>query len=266
MKKFSYMLAPLEDYSDGALRTLCYRYGADLTFTEMIMVNPLSQGNKNTWSRIEFKDNTPVIIQLMGGNEVRLKKFLKMFKPHKGFQGFNFNMGCPNPHIINEGLGCAMIKRVGKTKKLIKTINNYGYKCSIKMRLGMNNFEKEKKVYLNLINDTNPDFFIVHAREGSQKYDEEPDYSVYDECVKTGKNIVANGSINTKEQVSEFKKIGLKGVMIGRAAINNPAIFNQLKGLKTPSKLQIKKEYLELANKFESPNRYRKNFLKHFGE
>jgi len=264
MKKFSYMLAPLEDYSDGALRTLCHKYGADLTFTEMVMITPLSQGNKATWSRLDFKDDTPVVIQLMGGNEMRLKKFLKMFKPHKGFQGFNFNLGCPSPQVVNVGIGCAIIKRVGKTKKLIKIVNDYGYKCSIKMRLGMNKFEKEKKVYLNLINGVNPDFFVVHAREGSQKYEDAPDYSVYDECVKTGKNIIANGSITTKEQVAEFKKIGLKGIMIGRAAINNPAIFNKLKGLDIPSKKQLEKEYLELANKFESPYRYRKNFLKHF--
>jgi len=260
------MLAPLEDYSDGALRTICYKYGADLTFTEMTMINPLSQNNKSTWSRLNFKDATPVVIQLMGGNEIRLKKFLKMFKPHKGFKGFNFNLGCPSPQIINEGLGCAMVKRIGKTKKLIKIVNDHGYKCSIKMRLCLNKFEKEKKVYLNLINGINPEFFVVHAREGSQKYEEEPDYSVYEECVKTGKNIIANGSITKKEQVSEFKKLGLKGVMIGRAAVNNPAIFNQLKGFKIPPIKQIEKEYLELADKFESPFRYRKNFLKHFGE
>jgi tRNA-dihydrouridine synthase B len=260
------MLAPLEDYSDGALRTLCYKYGADLTFTEMTMINPLSQGNKSTWSRLDFKDKTPVVIQLLGGNEMRLKKFLKMFKAHKGFKGFNLNIGCPSPHVINVGLGCAMIKRIGKTKRLIKIINDHGYKCSIKMRLGMNKSEKEKKVYLNLIDGTNPNFFIVHAREGSQTYEEEPDYSVYDECVKTGKNIIANGSINNKKQVSEFKKLGLKGVMIGRAAIINPTIFNQLKGHKSPTLKQIEKEYLELANKFESPNRYRKNFFKHFGK
>lgn len=265
MKNFSYMLAPLEDYSDGALRTLCHRYGADLTFTEMTMVNPLSQGNKSTWTRLDFRDSTPVVIQLMGGNEAHLKKFLKMFKPHKGFKGFNFNLGCPSPNVVNEGLGCAMIKRIGKTKKLIKIVNDYGYKCSIKMRLGMNRFEKEKKVYLNLINGVTPDFFVVHAREGAQKYEEEPDYSVYDECVKTGKNIIANGSITTKEQVSEFKKIGLKGVMIGRAAIKDPTIFNQLKSIKTPPAEQVKKEYLILVDKFEPPFRYRKNFLKHFG-
>ena len=264
--KFSYMLAPLEDYSDSALRTLCYKYGADITFTEMTMIDALSRSNKGTWSRLDFRDKTPVIIQLLGGNEMRLKKFLKMFKPHKGFMGFNLNLGCPSPKVINVGLGCAMIKRIGKTKKLTKIINNYGYNCSIKTRLGMNKFEKENKVYMNLIEGVDPDFFIVHARHGSQKYTDIPDYSVYEACVKTGKNIIANGDANTKEKIKELKKIGLKGAMIGRQAVNDPAIFNRLKGLDTPTKKQIKIEYLELAKKFESPYRYQKNFLKHFEE
>jgi tRNA-dihydrouridine synthase len=84
--------------------------------------------------------------------------------------------------------------------------------------------------------------------------------------VKTGKNIIANGDANTKEKIKELKKIGLKGAMIGRQAVNDPAIFNRLKGLDTPTKKQIKIEYLELAKKFESPYRYQKNFLKHFEE
>lgn len=260
------MLAPMEDITDSAFRTICHKYGADTTFTEMVRIDPLSRNNAATWSRLEFKDSTPVIIQLLGANEPRLKKFLKLFKPHQGFEGFNFNLGCPSPQVIKLGQGCAMIKRISKTKKLVNIIHDYGYNCSIKMRLGMNKFEKEKKIYLNLIDAVDADFFIVHARYGAQTYKEEPDYSVYEECVKTGKKIIANGNINTKEQVEYFKKINVNGIMIGRKAVNNPAIFNELKGLKSPNLETIKKEYLELAEKYNAPFKYRKNVLKHLGE
>lgn len=264
--KFTFMLAPMEDYTDNAFRTICYQNGADLTFTEMVRIDPLSRNNAATWSRLDFKDSTPVIIQLLGTNELRLKKFLKMFKPHQGFQGFNFNLGCPSPQVIKLGQGCAMIKRISKTKKLVKIIHDYGYNCSIKMRLGMNQFEKEKKIYLNLIDAVPAEFFIVHARYGAQTYEEEPDYSVYEECVKTKKNIIANGNIKTKEQIDFFKKIGVKGVMIGRTAVNNPNIFNELKGAKTKNLELIKKEYLALAEEYNAPFKYRKNVLKHLGE
>ena len=259
------MSAPIEDISDNAFRTICHKYGADLTFTEMVRVEGLAKKNASTWSRLDFKDNTPTIIQLMAGKEYSLKKFLSMFKPHEGFKGFNLNLGCPSPQIIRIGQGCAMIKRISKTRKLVDIFKKEKYPISIKLRLGLNQFEKEKKVYLNLIKEIDADFFVVHARYGSQTYAENPDYSVFPECVATGKNIIANGDIDTKQKVDELKKIGVKGVMIGRAAVKNPGIFNILKEKPVPSMEHIKKEYYDLVEEYNEPYRYRKNVIKHLG-
>ena len=70
------------------------------------------------------------------------------------------------------------------------------------------------------------------------------------------KPIIANGNINTKEDVDELKKIGLSGVMLGRRAIKNPAIFNLLKGKEIPSSEIIRKEYMELAEKYHTHAKY----------
>ena len=92
----------------------------------------------------------------------------------------------------------------------------------------MNKFEKEKKSYLNLIKEVDADFFIVHARHGKETYKNPADFDVYKECVKTNKIIIANGDIKTKEQIKYLKSIGIKGAMIGRAALENPNIFKNL--------------------------------------
>lgn len=288
---FTYMSAPMEDISDNAFRTLCHRYGADVTFTEMVRIEALARKNASTWSRLEFHDGTPTIIQLLGADEYYLKKFLSMFKPHDGFQGFNLNLGCPSPHVVKLGQGCAMIKRIAKTQKLVDIIKKNNYNTSIKIRLGLNQFEKQRKVYLNLIKAVNADFFVVHARYGSQTYLDKPDYTIFPECVETaeksGKTIIANGDIDTKENIEELKNMGVKGVMIGRAAVHNPAIFNILKGqcekqcdssinipsitklngssINIPSIAKLKEEYLKLAGQFNAPFKYRKNVLKHIG-
>ncbi|MBS3126987.1 tRNA-dihydrouridine synthase family protein [Candidatus Woesearchaeota archaeon] len=263
---FKYFLAPLEDCSDNALRTLCHRYGADLTFTEMTRVEGLAKRNKATWRRLEFHDSTPVAVQLLAGKEDQLKRVLTMFKPHQGFQGFNFNLACPSPDVIKQGRGCAMVKRIQKTRKLIKIVKDYGYPISLKIRLGMNELEKSRKVYLNLIDGTDPDFFIIHARVGTQHYETPADYSVYPECIDIGKPIIANGDINTKEKVAALKSMGVQGVMIGRFAVRNPAIFNKLKGESVPTIEQLKKEYLKLAEKYNAPYKYQKNILKRLGQ
>jgi tRNA-dihydrouridine synthase len=259
------MLAPLEDTSDNALRTLCHRYGADITFTEMAYTLSLAHNNQSALSRTLLLDDTPTWIQITGAQDNVLKRYLAHFEPKKGFLGFNFNVGCPSPHVIRVGLGCAMIKRISKMKKMVQIVKDYGYYVSIKMRLGMNRFEREKKVYLNLIDAVDVDFFAVHCRYGAQTYENPADYSAIIECVKTGKTIIANGDIIDREQVEWLRSQGVQGVMIGRAAVFNPAVFNLLKWGVVPSLEQLEREYLELSDRFQSPFKYRKNVLKRLG-
>jgi len=266
MQEFTYMLAPIEDMTSNAFRTIGYRYGADLTFTELVRVEGLAKKNKATWSRLAFHDGTPTIIQLLGANEMHFKRFLSMFKPSPGFKGFNLNLGCPSPDVIRIGQGCAMTRRISKTKKLAQIFKDQGYPISIKMRLGLNQQDKENKVYLHLIDAVDADYFIVHARHGAQGYDEPADFKVYEECVSTGKQIVANGDITTVKQVDELKAIGVKGVMIGRAAVLNPSIFHKLKGLPTTPADKILKAFLALTEKYDEPFRYRKNVGKWMGK
>lgn len=259
-----FMLAPIENMTSNAFRTICHKYGADLTFTELARIEALAKKNKCTLSRTKLKDETPTIIQLLGGNEKSYKKFLSDFEPSKGFQGFNLNLGCPSLHVINLGVGCAMVRRINKTKKIVNIVRDAGYPVSIKMRLGINEKDKERKVYLNLINAVDADFFVVHARHGTQNCNEPADFNVYEECVKTGREIIANGDIKNKEQIEFLKGVGVKGAMIGRAAILDPTVFNRLKGLPCPDKKVLINEYLELAKKFDEPELYKKNILRTF--
>lgn len=229
MKEFEFMLAPMEDHTNPEFREICFEKGADSTFTEMARISALARNNKSTWEKIKIPKPIPTYIQLIGSNEKELDKFLNKFTPEEGFLGFNLNLGCPSTEMIRTGAGCALIKRVTKVQKLVQVIKNHNYPVSIKLRLGLNQYEKEKKTYLNLIREVDADFFIVHARHGKQNYKNPADFDIYKECVETGKIIIANGDIDTKEKIEYLKSIGIKGVMIGQGAINNPDVFNQLK-------------------------------------
>ncbi|MFH1432081.1 MAG: tRNA-dihydrouridine synthase family protein [archaeon] len=259
--RFQYMLAPLESMTDSCFRAICH--GADMTFTELVSLEALAKNNAYASERIKLYDSTPCMIQIIGQKEQSLQKFLSAFTPDNGFQGFNLNLGCPDPYFVGQGLGCAMIKRISKTKRMIDIIKDHGYSTSIKMRLGLNQHEKDKKVYINLINSVDADFFIVHARHGKQTYSDKADWSVFPECVMTGKNIIANGDIKTRDDVEKMRDC--KGVMIGRAAIINPLIFAGLKGLPLSPLDEIKKEYEILLNERKAPPKYRKNIFKHLG-
>lgn len=255
------MLAPMEKIIDSCFRTISYRYGADLTFTELIRFETLAKRNKSALKRIVLYDETPSMIQIMGKDERLLEVFLNNFEPSHGFQGFDLNLGCPSQHYVRSGIGVAMVKRPTKSKRIVDIIKDHGYSVSVKLRLGMNKQEKIDKIYLKLIEKVDADFFTVHARYRSEGFDRPADWSVFSECVDTGKDIIANGDIKTKEDVEIMKSYGCKGVMIGRAAIKDPALFGRLKGLTVPPIEQIKEEYMELCKTREF--NYSENVLKY---
>ncbi len=226
--KFQLMLAPMEGITDAAFRTLAHRNGADLTFTEIARVSNLARGKKGELARIMIPDSTPTQIQLAGGKIAEYEKFLSAFKAPDGFRGFNLNLGCPSPSFVRQGIGAAMIKRVGRVQEIAGLINSHGFECSVKLRLGLNQYEKERGAYLNLIKNVDASFFIVHARTAAQTEQDPADVTVYKRCIATGKRIVANGGIKTFERAAEMKEKGMYGAMIGRTAIDNPGIFREL--------------------------------------
>ncbi|MFH1306795.1 MAG: tRNA-dihydrouridine synthase family protein [Candidatus Micrarchaeota archaeon] len=230
MSEFQLMFAPMEKIADAKLRTLCHQNGADLTFTEIARVANLARGKKRELEKIKLVDDTPTQIQLAGAKIEDYSKFLSRFEPKSGFRGFNLNLSCSSPAFISQGIGASMVKRVARTREIAKLIQDSGFKCSIKLRLGKNEYEKGHEAYLNLINNVGASFFVVHARTAEQTLEDPADFSVYERCAETGKHIVANGDIKTRAQILSLEKIGLYGAMIGRAAVKNPKIFKELRG------------------------------------
>jgi tRNA-dihydrouridine synthase B len=226
--KFDLMLAPMEGVTDGPFRTLCHREGADLTFTEVARVANLARSKKGELERIGIPDGTPTQIQLAGAKIAEYEKFLAGFEAPEGFRGFNLNLGCSSPEFLRQGIGAAMVRRVSRTAEIVRLIQGRGFECSVKMRLGLDDYDKRKGAYLNLIENVDASFFVVHARTAKQTLDDRADFSVYRKCVDTGKAIVANGDIRTRKQVADLKAAGLAGAMIGRAAIGDPGIFRRL--------------------------------------
>jgi tRNA-dihydrouridine synthase len=183
------MLAPLERYSDSVFRTLCHNHGAELTFTEMAHVESFLNRNKASLEKIEPRDATPVQIQILSGSEAKLDRFLLDFKPFDGFGGFNLNLSCPSKEVIKQGKGAAMVKRGAKTARLVSMIRDHGHPVSVKIRLGLNQYEKGRKLYLNNLGKVDPDFFVVHAMHAAQGSGEKEDNSVYPECVEAARGI-----------------------------------------------------------------------------
>ncbi|MCY3414515.1 MAG: tRNA-dihydrouridine synthase family protein [Candidatus Heimdallarchaeota archaeon] len=244
-----YMLAPIEKLIDPSYRSILHKYGADHTFSELIRFELLAKGKPSALKRIRIEDGTPSHLQFMGTKEPLLEKFLSNYDPKPGFKGFNFNLGCPSQGYINSGLGSKMIGRPTKVARMVDIVKDHGFPVSVKMRLGMTKQEKEDRIYLRLIDKVDADFFVLHARYRSQGYEIPADWTVFEEInrIYDNKNIVANGDIQSAEDVQRMKDLGMWGIMIGRPALINPLIFAELKGMRTPPVSQVWEEYLALV-------------------
>ncbi len=270
------MLASLESYSDSVFRTLCHNHGADLTFTEMAHVASFLKRNKGSLAKIEPKGSTPVQIQLLSSSEEKLDRFLSSFKPFDGFEGFNLNLSCPSKDVIRQGKGAAMVKRATKTQKLVTVIRDHGHPVSVKIRLGLNQHEKNNKLYLNNLGGVDPDFFVVHTKHAGQSSAESEDNSVYPECVEAARGIpvIANGGIYSSNIVQSLMEMGVEGVMIGRPAMRNPAVFDLLRNemsfndppQRIPRLEDLKNEYNEIYSRTGGSEPHRANFLRTLGK
>jgi tRNA-dihydrouridine synthase len=169
-----------------------------------------------------------------------------------------------------------MVKRATKTARLVSVIRDHGQSVSVKIRLGLNHYEKENKLYLNNLEGVDPDFFVIHAKHANQASDEMEDNTVYPECVEAARGIpvIANGGINTSEAVQVLVETGVAGVMMGRPALRNPAIFDQIKnklGINSLPKLiptidDLKREYQEIFEVVGGSENYKSQFMRVAGK
>ena len=274
-------LSPMESVSDLGFRTLCYQHGASLTFTEMIPALALVQKNKATLSLIDT--HTPSVktgLQLLVSKPEVLHKALKIIREgietrdgrFSNLSVIDLNFGCPSPDIINSGNGPAMLKRTAKMKELLTILKKESpLPCVIKIRLGLNEKEKKQKVYLRVIeiaNEVGLDYVTVHAKTAADTSTAPLDWKALQEIIVKAKiPIVGNGLVVDGSSAKRMLDMGCSAVMIARAAVGNPWIFEEIDTyLKTGKQSFLKKtgsdyetawnQYATIAEKYKTKQKF----------
>ncbi len=227
------MLAPLAGYTDLPFREVVKKFGADITVSEMISVYALAFKNQKTMKMVEKSPlENPFALQIAGNDLGIIQRAVEFLNTLDSIQILDLNCGCPAPKVSSHGSGSSLLKDLNKLTlilRFLKKISKIPH-LSVKVRLGF-----DKKIPLeiaNALNDCPIDYVVVHGRTRSDGYRKEKiDY----EAIKTMKGIlkcplIANGEISSPEIAKEVKDFtGADGLMIGRAAIQKPWIFTQIK-------------------------------------
>lgn len=231
---FPLLLAPMEDVSDPPFRRLCKMHGADLMYSEFISSEGLIRDAIKSRKKLDIFDyERPVGIQIFGGDEEAMAmsaKIVETVEPDL----VDINFGCPVKKVVCKGAGAGVLKDIDLMVKLTKAVvNSTHLPVTVKTRLGWDTDSINIDEVAERLQDTGIKALTIHARTRAQMYKGEADWN-YISRVKNNPNIeipiFGNGDIDSPEKALEYKeKFDTDGIMIGRAAIGYPWIFNEIK-------------------------------------
>ena len=231
---FPLLLAPMEDVSDPPFRRLCKTHGADLMYSEFISSEGLIRDAIKSRMKLDIFDyERPVGIQIFGGDEEAMAlsaKIVETVQPDL----LDINFGCPVKKVVCKGAGAGVLKDVDLMVRLTKAVvKSTHLPVTVKTRLGWDENSINIDEVAERLQDVGIHALTVHGRTRAQMYKGHSDWS-HIARVKNNPRIhipiFGNGDIDSPEKALEYKnKYGLDGIMIGRAAIGYPWIFNEIK-------------------------------------
>lgn len=240
--EFPLLLAPMEDVSDPPFRRLCKMHGADMLYSEFISSEGLIRDAIKSRQKLDIFDyERPVGIQIFGGDEEAMAlsaKIVATVNPDL----VDINFGCPVKKVVSKGAGAGVLKDIDLMVRLTKAVvNSTTLPVTVKTRLGWDEQSINIEEVAERLQDVGISALTIHARTRSKMYKGHSDWS-YIAKVKNNPRmhipIFGNGDIDSPEKALEYRnKYGIDGIMIGRAAIGYPWIFNEIKHYFTTGEL-----------------------------
>ena len=231
---FPLLLAPMEDVSDPPFRFVCKQYGADLMYTEFISSEGLIRDAIKSRKKLDiFEYEKPIGIQIFGGDEEAMALSAKIVDATNP-DLVDINFGCPVKKVVCKGAGAGVLKDVDLMVRLTKAvIKSTHLPVTVKTRLGWDESMINIMEVAERLQDIGVQALTIHGRTRAQMYKGEANWSYIAEVKNNPRikiPIFGNGDIDSPEKALEYKqKYGVDGIMIGRAAIGYPWIFNEIK-------------------------------------
>ena len=245
LKGFPLLLAPMEDVSDPPFRYVCKQHGADLMYTEFISSEGLIRDAVKSMMKLDiFEYERPIGIQLFGG-EIDSMREAALIAEQAQPDLIDINYGCPVKAVACKGAGAALLQDIPKmvkmTEEIVKAVK---LPVTVKTRLGWDEQTLNVTEVAERLQDIGIQALTIHGRTRKQMYKGPADWTLIGKIKDNPRiniPIFGNGDVDSPQKALEMKnRYGIDGVMIGRASIGYPWIFNEIKhffetGLMAPS-------------------------------
>lgn len=224
----------MEDVSDPPFRKVCKANGADLMYTEFISSEGLIRDAAKSVQKLDIFDyERPIGIQIFG-SEIESMREAAIVSSQAGPDLIDINYGCPVKNVACKGAGAALLRDIPKMVKMTEEIVKATHlPVTVKTRLGWDEDTKNIVETAERLQDIGIKALSIHGRTRVQMYKGEADWRLIAEVKNNPRMhipIFGNGDIDSPHKALEYRnKYGVDGIMVGRASIGYPWIFNEIK-------------------------------------
>jgi len=230
---FPIYLAPMAGVTDQVFRQLCKNMGADVMVTEFVSAEGIMQRDDRTRKYTEFDDTQrPVGVQLFGSDGGRMGEAALKVIDWKEPDFIDINFGCPVNKVVSKNGGSSLLKDCPLLADVAtKVARAVPVPVTAKIRIGWDQQSVNAVKVCKILEDCGIAAIAVHGRTRAQGYGGVADWEVIGACAEAVRiPVVGNGDIATGEDVEKrMRETSVKGVMVGRAAMSNPWVFQEIR-------------------------------------
>jgi tRNA-dihydrouridine synthase B len=243
------ILAPMAGVTDRPFRRLCRRYGASLAVSEMMSANPRLRQDRKTLRRIDHSgEPCPRSVQILGNDPRDMAEAARM-NADRGADIIDINMGCPAKKVCSKAAGSALMRDEGLVARILAAVvAAVDLPVTLKIRTGWDPDHRNAPAIARIAEDAGIQAIAVHGRTRACGFSGQAEYLTI-RAVKQAVAIpvIANGDIDSAAKAAAvLAETGADAVMIGRAALGRPWLFQALNGqAETPATGEIHSLILE---------------------
>lgn len=237
------VLAPMAGITDYAFREISRKYGADYCVSEMISAKAVHYKDEKTATLAHIRpSDTPIGIQIFGSEPDVMAEcaYLISTNQYAHAKGdtppdiIDINMGCPVKKIVSNGEGSALLKNPALCGQIVKKcVEASKVPVTVKIRAGWDKNTVNAVEIAKILEANGASAITVHGRTREQMYEPYADWQIIKEVKKAvGIPVIGNGDVFTaKDALRMYEQTGVDSVMIGRGALGNPFVFDEIKCL-----------------------------------
>ena len=231
-----FVLAPMDGMTRASFRSVCFDYGADGATTEMIQSLALGRAKKRMSEKFEetlvrFPNEKNLAAQLIGSVPEMMAESARRLTALERFDAIEINMGCPGRKDVGSGNGAALLREPGKAIRILEAVREAtALPVRLKLRLGWDAEHVTAPRLIEAAEALGYESVTLHGRTREQRYAGEADVSAMRAiCAAVRIPVYANGGVTcARDALAFLEKTGAAGVAIGRAALKQPWIFEDI--------------------------------------